>query len=170
VFTGVAAFVANELSRSSLFVALATVGGLVLSSVVTWLGPLVRAMRKPRRIDHWRSQVCQLTADSVEFDLYSACDHEVAAIRAEVVEPDGTIAHSRTIPTPQDRVFTGGYRGVGNYPQHFDGSAPLIDGAHYVVVWLAKRQADSAWYEIGRQSFVTPVPDGRLLQGPGLGD
>ena len=78
---GVAAGVANELSDSTALVIIVTMAGLVVGYGVAWLWPLVAAVRKPHRRRHWLSQVYQAAPECVEFDLWSECAHEVAALR-----------------------------------------------------------------------------------------
>jgi len=162
---GVSAGAANELSESTVLVVVVTMSGLVFSHAITWLLPLYRAARDPKRRQHWRSQVFQAAPDCVEFDLWSECDHEVAALRAEVVEPGGGIVTSElSVPIPTHHVPRGGYIGVGNYPQRFVGARPLVEGEDYHVVWYGQRTVDSPWMEIGRQHFIVPLLGQKVVQ------
>jgi hypothetical protein len=101
----------------------------------------------------------------VEFDLWSDCNHQIAAVRAEVIEPDGTVVPSQRPHLVRERsVAAGDYVAMGTYPLHFVGARPLRPSEPYEVVWYGRRTATSRWMEIARQSFVVPIAGGRIVQ------
>jgi hypothetical protein len=165
VAAGLSAGVANEVSESTALVVLVTMVGLAIGYAATMARPMIRAARHPRREHHWRSQVYQGAPDSVEFDLWSDCNHQIAAVRAEVIEPDGTIVPSQRPHLVRERtVPAGDYVAMGTYPHDFVRARPLRPSEPYEVIWYGRRAATSRWMEIARQRFVAPIAGGRIVQ------
>ncbi|MEK7424170.1 MAG: hypothetical protein AAB131_10060 [Actinomycetota bacterium] len=165
VLAGVTAVVLTTLTDELLLIFIVTLLAPIVTLVVLWAVPVARALRTPDHRRHWRSQVFQGAPDTVEFDLWSECDHEVAEIRLEVIEPDGAVTHSEwTIKPKAGRVASGGSIGNGIYPQRFVNARPIVDGSPYCIVWYGRRLPASPWRVIARQEFSTPIPGGRLPQ------
>jgi hypothetical protein len=163
-FAGVAAVLAKAVYESGEWVFVVTIFALVVAFFVTWIWPVYQAWRHPKRSHHWRSQVykvgglsqAQRPYGSVGFVLRSECDHEIFAVRAEVVEPDGSRSEC-SYQISAGRVVINERFEVGFYPENFRGARPLVADQPYEVVWYGKRKDNSRWMEIARQAFM-PLP------------